>query len=70
MMEESVSQNEALGMGLGIISGEADRLKDMVEELLDFSRLESSRMKVAKRKLIQNTCSSRYIDSFSQELPI
>jgi len=51
MMEESVSQNEALGMGLGIISGEADRLKDMVEELLDFSRLESSRMKVAKRKI-------------------
>ena len=51
MMEESVSQNEALGMGLGIISGEADRLKDMVEELLDFSRLESSRMKVVKRKI-------------------
>lgn len=49
MMEEAVPQNEALVMGLGIISGEADRLKDMVEELLDFSRLESNKMKVVKR---------------------
>ena len=51
MLEEHVDQSEELKMGLGIISGEADRLKDMVEELLDFSRLESSRMTVVNRKI-------------------
>ncbi len=51
MMEEGVSENEALVMGLGIISGEADRLRDMVEELLDFSRLESNKMKAVKKRI-------------------
>ncbi len=51
MLTDEVSESEELRMGLGIIAGEADRLKDMVEELLDFSRLESSRMKVVKRKI-------------------
>lgn len=41
-------KNAELNMGLGIICAEAERLGDMVEELLDFSRLESNSMKVFK----------------------
>lgn len=37
--------------GLKIISGETDRLSAMVEELLNFSRIQSGRMRVNKRKI-------------------
>lgn len=51
-----------LDIGLRIITSEADRLKDMVEELLDFSKLESHRMTVYKRKIsirkiVRSVCS-------------
>lgn len=39
-------EREQLHYGLDIISSESDRLSEMVEELLDFSRLESGRMRL------------------------
>lgn len=44
-----IEPDSDLDIGLKIITSEADRLKDMVEELLDFSKLESHQMKVYKR---------------------
>ena len=41
-------ENDDLNMGLSIICAEAERLGNIVEELLDFSRLESNAMKVFK----------------------
>lgn len=37
--------------GMGVIINEASRLNDMVEELLDFSRMSSGRMKLNREKL-------------------
>ena len=41
-------ENDDLNMGLSIICAEAERLGNIVEELLDFSRLESNAMKIFK----------------------
>lgn len=46
-----IEQGSDLDTGLRIIIGEADRLKDMVEELLDFSKLETHKMKVYKKDI-------------------
>ena len=45
----SVEPDSDAEIGLRIICSEAERLKDIVEELLDFSRLESRTMKVNKQ---------------------
>lgn len=50
LLDGEVEPGSSMEMGLQIISSEADRLRDMVEELLDFSRLESHKMKVEKTK--------------------
>nr|WP_314278007.1 HAMP domain-containing sensor histidine kinase [uncultured Peptostreptococcus sp.] len=42
---DNISKEE-LSMGLGIINGETERLIKLVEELLDFSRMSSNRMKL------------------------
>ena len=42
----SLDDPETAKLGLGIIKNETARLSQMVEELLDFSRLESGRMKL------------------------
>ena len=45
-ISESLDDPETAKLGLGIIKNETARLSQMVEELLDFSRLESGRMKL------------------------
>ena len=45
-ISESLDDPETAKMGLNIIKNETARLSQMVEELLDFSRLESGRMKL------------------------
>ena len=45
-VENSFDDPETAKLGLGIIKSETARLSQMVEELLDFSRLESGRMKL------------------------
>ncbi|MEM1484831.1 HAMP domain-containing sensor histidine kinase [Oscillospiraceae bacterium PP1C4] len=42
---------EMLGKGMRVITGETERLAQMVEELLDFSRLQNGRMQLIKDKL-------------------
>lgn len=62
----NIEPDSDLEIGLKIITSEADRLKDMVEELLDFSKLESHQMKVYKRDIsIRTIVKSVY----SQMLP-
>lgn len=51
LLDGEVEEGSSLEIGLKIISSEADRLRDMVEELLDFSRLESHKMKVYRTAL-------------------
>ena len=46
-----IEPDSDLDIGLRIMISESDRLKDMVEELLDFSKLESHQMKVYKRSV-------------------
>ncbi|MBO7276044.1 MAG: HAMP domain-containing histidine kinase, partial [Clostridia bacterium] len=45
-VENSLDDPETARMGLGIIKNETLRLSQMVEELLDFSRIESGRLKL------------------------
>lgn len=45
LTEEEVKQ------GMNIISGETDRLIDLVEELLDFSRLEANHLRLCKQQV-------------------
>lgn len=40
-----------LSKGMRVITGETERLAGMVEELLDFSRIQSGRMKLVKDKM-------------------
>lgn len=42
---------ELVSKGMRVITGETERLAQMVEELLDFSRLQNGRMKLVKDKL-------------------
>ena len=44
------SDLETTTMGIDIIDSECDRLTNMVEELLDFSRFTSGRISIVKRK--------------------
>ena len=59
-LEQKNSSRQEQEQGLQIIHQETDRLTAMVEELLDFSRLQSGRMVLSKREvdlkpLIENT---------------
>ena len=45
------TDKELLDMGLNIISNESDRLKDMVDELLDFSKFVSGNIVLKKEKV-------------------
>ncbi len=49
--KEIQKDTDMLNQGLSIIEGEGDRLSMMVEDLLDFSRLQSSTFKYEKDKL-------------------
>lgn len=49
--KEIQKDSDMLNQGLAIIEGEGDRLSMMVEDLLDFSRLQSSTFKYDKDKL-------------------
>ena len=48
-LNSSETDKQTLSMGFDIIEKETDRLTNMVEELLDFSRLTSGNMKLKKR---------------------
>lgn len=48
LMEVGREDGELLGVGLDIIEKECDRLTEMVEELLDFSRLVSNKLSIKK----------------------
>lgn len=42
---------EMMRRGLNVITGETERLSSMVEELLDFSRMQSGRMAIIKSRM-------------------
>ncbi|MDR2933625.1 MAG: HAMP domain-containing histidine kinase [Oscillospiraceae bacterium] len=50
ILADGGEDKEMLGRGMGIIIGETTRLSDMVEELLDFSRMQSGRLKLIRTK--------------------
>ena len=50
LMDENID-HATLETGMGVIMRETERLSDMVEELLDFSRMQSGRMKLVKSKM-------------------
>ena len=50
LMDDSVDR-ETTKKGIGVIIKESERLSGMVEELLDFSRLQSGRLKLSLNKL-------------------
>lgn len=49
-MHEEIDR-ETLGKGMRVINGETERLTQMVEELLDFSRLQSGRIQLIRENL-------------------
>lgn len=51
LLADDIEKGSSLEIGLQIISSEADRLQGMVEELLDFSRLETRKMKIEKTEV-------------------
>lgn len=50
-IKEDLNDKETVDMGFEILQNEADRLTEMVEELLDFSRLLSTGVKINKQKV-------------------
>lgn len=61
LLVSEAKPNTSLETGLKIITSEADRLKDMVEELLDFAKLENYKMKIIKQKIsLKNILRSVY----------
>lgn len=50
-LKDGDADRETLQKGMGVILKESDRLSSMVEELLDFSRLQSGRMQLNLSKL-------------------
>lgn len=51
---EGSSDPELLDKGMNVILGETQRLSSMVEELLDFSRLQNGRLKLVRTKIDAN----------------
>lgn len=57
LQSENFQQKEMLNSGLGIIEKESDRLTSMVEELLDFSKFISARIKLKLEEInLINLC--------------
>ena len=50
-LNDGYVDQETLHKGMGVIIKESDRLSGMVEELLDFSRLQSGRLKLSTAKM-------------------
>ena len=51
LMTTPPEDREMLGKGIHVILSETDRLSSMVEELLDFSRMESGRLTLVKTRM-------------------
>lgn len=51
-LNDEATDKELLDMGLNVISNESDRLKDMVDELLDFSKFVSGNIVLKKEKIM------------------
>ena len=51
MLLDQDIDHATLETGMGVIMRETERLSDMVEELLDFSRMQSGRMKLVKSRM-------------------
>lgn len=64
--EEDIAENELIYEGLKIIESESDRLSDMLEELLDFSRFVSGDI-ILKREIIN--IKEILIKTYKQLLP-
>ena len=62
-LDDSQTDKDTLKMGLNIIEKETDRLVNMVEELLDFSRLSSGKMTLNKKEVSIKAISD-YIDVY------
>lgn len=62
-LDDSQTDKDTLKMGLNIIEKETDRLVNMVEELLDFSRLSSGKMTLNKKEASIKAISD-YIDVY------
>lgn len=62
-LDDSQTDKDTLKMGLNIIEKETDRLVNMVEELLDFSRLSSVKMTLNKKEVSIKAISD-YIDVY------
>ena len=62
-LDDSQTDKDTLKMGLNIIEKETDRLVNMVEELLDFSRLSSGKMTLNKKEISIKAISD-YIDVY------
>lgn len=61
LLDKVIKEHQEIETGLYIIASEAERLSDMVEELLDFSRLESRKMRISKKlmspkELLEDVC--------------
>ncbi len=60
------SDEELVSKGLNVILGEADRLSGLVEDLLDFSRMQSGRLSVNIRKISIIPVLSEAVDMYRE----
>lgn len=51
LMQIGVSDSQTLNKGMSVITHESDRLSQMVEELLDFSRMQNGKMQLNRKKI-------------------
>ena len=58
------TDDELVGRGLDVVLSEADRLSSLVEELLDFSRMETGRMRVETQPLNISSLLSESVDMY------
>lgn len=65
-LKDPMTDRELMDAGLGIIETEADRLKNMVDELLDFSKFTSGKIEL-KLSLIDPQDLEYYLKSFLKE---
>lgn len=64
---EQVKKDSDVALGLNIISTESERLQNMVEELLDFSRFQSNTMKINKKPVDVKQVISHIYKQFSNK---
>ena len=60
------TDEELVNRGLDVVLSEADRLSSLVEELLDFSRMESGRMTVVSQPLNISQLLSESVDMYTE----